>query len=169
MFSKGVHKKQIAMVSLSTTLFLTGAHWATKWSYHYSSTTEFCVSCHEMVQPYQQYKNSSHFNNRSGVVAECADCHLPPGTFSKWYTKITQGANDTFRHMLLKPEDIDHEAWKCKAVKNISPDSCRKCHKDLLPAGMPRGGFMGHRAFLNGEAKSCLECHRNLVHTDHES
>ncbi|MBW8035563.1 MAG: cytochrome C [Planctomycetes bacterium] len=168
MYSIGLKKKQIAMISISTTLFLIGAYWVTKWSYHYSSTTQFCISCHEMIQPYQQYKKSSHYKNKSGVVAECADCHLPPGAVSKWYTKITQGMNDSVRHVFLKPEDIDHEAWKCKAVKNISSESCMKCHKNLLPAELPRGGFLGHRAFLNGEAESCLDCHKNLVHTNHE-
>jgi nitrate/TMAO reductase-like tetraheme cytochrome c subunit len=121
-----------------------------------------------MVQPYQQYKKSSHFNNSSGLRAECADCHFPSGAVSKWYTKITQGMNDSVRHVFLDPEDIDHEEWKCKAVKSISSKSCLKCHKNLLPAELPRGGFMGHRAFLRGEAESCLECHENLVHTEHE-
>ncbi len=156
------------MISLSTALFLIGAFWTTKWSYHYSSTTQFCVSCHEMVQPYQQYKKSTHFQNKSGVVAECADCHLPPGSVSKWYAKITHGLNDSIKHAFLQPEDIDHEAWKCKAVRNISSKACQKCHKNLLPADLPRGGFMGHRAFLRGEATSCLECHKNLVHTNHD-
>jgi len=119
-----------------------------------------------MVKPYEQYKESSHYKNKSGVVASCADCHLPPGSFNKWYTKITQGATDTFCHLILKPEDIDHEEWKQKAVKNINPNACRKCHKELLPPELPKGGFIAHRAFLKGDAKSCLECHTNLVHAD---
>ncbi len=164
---KGVSKKQILIISLGTTMFLTGAYWTTMWSYHFSSSTEFCVSCHEMVTSYQQYKESSHFKNSSGVVAECADCHLPPGTFNKWRAKITQGVTDSYKHLLLKPEEIDHEEWKEKAVKNISPEACRKCHKELLPLGLPKGGFLAHRAFLRGEAQTCLQCHNNLVHSDH--
>jgi len=119
-----------------------------------------------MVKPYQQYKESSHYKNKSGVVAGCADCHLPPGTFNKWHAKITQGANDSIRHMFLKPEDVDHAEWRKLAVKHISPDACRKCHKELLVPELSKGGFLAHRAFLRGEAKTCLECHTNLVHVD---
>ncbi|MEA7581093.1 NapC/NirT family cytochrome c, partial [Salmonella enterica subsp. enterica serovar Anatum] len=41
-------------------------------------TTEFCVSCHSMQPVYQEYKQSVHFQNASGVRAECHDCHIPP-------------------------------------------------------------------------------------------
>ncbi|MCR6678642.1 NapC/NirT family cytochrome c, partial [Escherichia marmotae] len=39
--------------------------------------TEFCVSCHSMTPVYDEYKESSHFQNASGVRAECDDCHVP--------------------------------------------------------------------------------------------
>ncbi len=42
-----------------------------------TSTTEFCVSCHSMQPVYQEYKQSVHFQNASGVRAECHDCHIP--------------------------------------------------------------------------------------------
>jgi hypothetical protein len=29
---------------------------------------------------------------------------------------------------------------------------------------LPRGGFKAHKAFQNQEAKSCVDCHVNLVH-----
>ncbi len=156
------------MISMVTVVFLTGSYWTTLWSYHYSSTTQFCISCHEMVKPYEQYKKSTHYENNSGVVAECADCHLPPGTFNKWFAKINQGANDSFNHFFLKPEDIDHEKWKYQAVKKINSKACLQCHKNLVFPELSKGGFIAHRAFLNGEAESCLKCHVNLVHADHE-
>ncbi len=43
-----------------------------------TSTTEFCVSCHSMQPVYEEYKQSVHFQNASGVRAECHDCHIPP-------------------------------------------------------------------------------------------
>ncbi len=42
-----------------------------------TSTTEFCVSCHSVQPVYQEYKQSVHFQNASGVRAECHDCHIP--------------------------------------------------------------------------------------------
>lgn len=162
-------KKQIAVISLTTAIFLIGAYWVTMWSFHYSSSTQFCTSCHEMVEPYNQYKASIHYKNDSGVIAECADCHLPPGAFSKWYAKISQGVNDTIKHVLLNPEDIDHEKWKAVSMKKIRSEACLKCHKNLLPPDLPRGGLIAHRAFLKGEIKpTCLQCHENLVHVSHK-
>lgn len=42
-----------------------------------TSSTEFCVSCHSMQPVYEEYKQSAHFQNASGVRAECHDCHIP--------------------------------------------------------------------------------------------
>jgi len=160
-------KKQIAVISMVTAIFLIGAYWTTKWSYHYTSATQFCISCHEMVEPYQQYKDSSHYNNESGVIAECADCHLPPGTVNKWCVKIKQGVKDSIAHAFLDPNDIDHEKWKQDAIKNIKAESCLACHKKLLSPELSKGGFIAHRTFLRGEVETtCLQCHENLVHVN---
>ena len=44
----------------------------------YTNTTAFCVSCHEMDQlVHQEYKQSMHYKNPSGVRAGCPDCHVP--------------------------------------------------------------------------------------------
>ena len=151
-----------------TTFFLTGSYWVTMWSYYYSSTTDFCISCHEMVEPYQQYKDSLHYKNGSGVVADCADCHLPPGAFEGWYAKIAQGAKDSVMHVLLDPDDIDYKKWRLAAMRNIRSEACQSCHKDLISPGLTKGGLIAHKAFLRGEAKTCLQCHENLVHGSHE-
>ena len=39
---------------------------------------EFCISCH-YIRPtiYKEYKETSHYKNRTGVRAECDDCHVP--------------------------------------------------------------------------------------------
>ena len=43
-----------------------------------ANTEEFCISCHEMRNTvYQEYMDSVHYNNRSGVRATCPDCHVP--------------------------------------------------------------------------------------------
>ena len=162
-------KRQIATIAGATAVFLITSYLFTLWSYSYSSTTQFCISCHEMVEPYKQYQSSAHFNNESGVVTECADCHLPPGTVNKWYTKIKQGATDSFMHVMIKLDlrKVDHKKWKTDAVKNIGSKTCQKCHKNLLPPGLHKGGFIAHRAFLKGETENtCLKCHENLVHVN---
>ena len=39
---------------------------------------QFCIGCHEMRNNvYQEYMQTVHYNNRSGVRATCPDCHVP--------------------------------------------------------------------------------------------
>ena len=46
-----------------------------------ANTEEFCISCHEMRNTvYQEYMETVHYNNRSGVRATCPDCRPFPPT-----------------------------------------------------------------------------------------
>ena len=48
------------------------------WAMELSSTETFCISCHEMRSTvYEELKKTVHYNNRTGVRATCADCHVP--------------------------------------------------------------------------------------------
>ena len=161
---------QIIAIVILTAAGLIAFYGLTTISFHYSSTNKFCsAQCHEMIEPYQQYLKSSHYDSRGGVVADCADCHLPPGEINMWYAKVSQGMKDTIMHFLLNPEDIDHQKWKAVSAKNIRSEACLKCHKNLFPSELQRGGLLGHKAFKRGEVKSCLNCHQNLVHVWRES
>src|SRR5437868_5289889 len=43
-----------------------------------TNTLEFCTSCHEMRDTvFQEYKETVHYANRTGVQAVCSDCHVP--------------------------------------------------------------------------------------------
>lgn len=55
---------------------------------HYTSTTEFCLSCHAMRAVGEEYRSSTHFRNASGVRAECEDCHIPPALCRHWRVKL---------------------------------------------------------------------------------
>mgnify|MGYP001162652587 CR=1 FL=1 len=158
-------RKQIVLTILATVFVLIVFYSFTAVSYYYSSTNHFCsTQCHEMVQPYQEYLLSSHYDSRKGVVADCADCHLPPGPVEKWFVKTKQGIHDSLVHIFGDPENLDHKALKITARKNIYPGACMKCHKNLFPSDLPRGGFKAHKAFVNQEASNCVDCHVNLVH-----
>ncbi len=42
-----------------------------------TNTETFCISCHEMEENvYQEYKDTIHYTNRTGVRATCPDCHV---------------------------------------------------------------------------------------------
>ena len=61
------------MNTISRVQFLRG-----NWAREVTNTEEFCISCHEMKDyVYQEYKDTIHYNNRTGVRATCPDCHVP--------------------------------------------------------------------------------------------
>src|SRR5438067_322251 len=50
-----------------------------------TNTLDFCTTCHEMPDTvYQEYKETIHYANRTGVRATCPDCHVP----HEWGPKI---------------------------------------------------------------------------------
>lgn len=52
-----------------------------------SNTLDFCISCHETEKTvYQEYRKSAHFQNRTGVRATRADCHVP----REWWPKLVR-------------------------------------------------------------------------------
>ena len=54
-----------------------------------TNTMEFCIGCHEMKDNvYKEYKETIHYQNRSGVRAVCSDCHVPRDWTYKMIRKI---------------------------------------------------------------------------------
>src|SRR5512141_2214187 len=49
----------------------------------------FCTTCHEMRDTvFQEYKETIHYRNRSGVRAICSDCHVPKDWMHKFVRKV---------------------------------------------------------------------------------
>ncbi|MBT7758611.1 MAG: Denitrification system component NirT, partial [Rhodospirillaceae bacterium] len=66
----------------------------------YTNTLGFCISCHEMRDTvYQEYKESAHFKNPSGVRAVCSDCHVPKAWTAKLVRKI-KASNELYHKVL---------------------------------------------------------------------
>ena len=54
-----------------------------------TNTLDFCIGCHEMEDNvYQEYTPTIHYSNRTGVRAECSDCHVPDPWIHKMVRKI---------------------------------------------------------------------------------
>ncbi len=158
------NKRVVLLTSIIVVCSVVGSYGFTSWSVGYTSSEKFCIGCHEMKEAYRSWKTSSHYDNRSGVVASCADCHLPTDTISKIKVKTLSGMKDTFVHYLGNPNELDYKELAEKARAGITDDSCRKCHKNLFPSAISKGGLIAHRALESGEKKRCVECHINLVH-----
>ncbi len=133
-----------------------------------TNTDTFCVSCHVMTPFRDAWTQAVHGGqNPQGFAAQCVDCHLPHGDFFEFLmTKAVTGTGDVIQNFYIDPKTYD---WAGTAEKNrlkfTFDSACRHCHHVLTPPGMPRGGFLAHRAYLRGATKKrCTECHPHVGH-----
>ncbi|MBL8444880.1 MAG: NapC/NirT family cytochrome c, partial [Zoogloeaceae bacterium] len=55
----------------------------------WTNTEKFCISCHEMEKNvFAEYRNTIHYQNRTGVRAVCSDCHVPKEWVPKMIRKV---------------------------------------------------------------------------------
>ncbi len=139
----------------------------------YTNTLEFCISCHEMDQlVYQEYKNTVHYKNTSGVRVICSDCHVPKDWTAKLIRKI-KATNELF-HKIMGSIDTKEkfEAKRLQLAENVwaemmANDSreCRNCHDfhamDFKKQSRRAQDKM-QRAMDRGE--TCIECHKGIAH-----
>lgn len=139
----------------------------------YTNTMEFCVSCHEMRDfVYQEYKQSAHFKNASGVGAVCADCHVPKDWTAKMARKI-QATNELFHKILGSISTREKfEAKRLELAENVwatmmANDSreCRNCHS-YQSMDFHKQSRRAQEKMQEGleKGKTCIECHKGVAH-----
>lgn len=140
----------------------------------HTSTLKFCTSCHEMQAfVYQEYQQTPHYANPSGVRAICADCHVPRALVPKLWRKFQATYTEVPRHLLGTidtPEKFEarrpHMAEKVWAeMKANDSRECRECHSPaamVLASQKPRARGQHEDALVTGE--TCIECHQGVAH-----
>ncbi len=136
---------------------------------HYTSTDEYCMSCHVHPHAEQSWKQSPHYDNKSGIVIHCTECHLPPQGQGMLFAKAKHGAKDLYG--LWFKDSADYK-WAAKrkldaAKKFVYVESCIRCHKNLFPKTLTVAGENAHLNYLTSKTEvSCLNCHLNVGHFD---
>ena len=138
-----------------------------------TSSTEFCMSCHEMKPYLKELRFSSHAKDKDGKEIACRQCHIPLGVGPRYLAvKIYSGIKDVAVHFWSKPDSI-HRAHTQEAARRFVDDAnCFACHQDLYMnaknnAPVSEYGRLAHDAYLgkNGTTKrNCAGCHINLAH-----
>lgn len=135
----------------------------------------FCTSCHEMSYVYEEYEETVHFKNPSGVRATCSDCHVP----KPWIYKVARKISATFKelpHKILGTIDTREkfEAKRLELAENVwatmkATDSreCRNCHafETMDLANQDKSARKKHtlkRRIEKGE--TCIDCHKGIAH-----
>ncbi len=136
-----------------------------------TSTTEYCISCHEMDRYKLELEKSSHAVDKDKQPIQCAQCHIPAGGIKKLAVKATLGAKDIWAHYWGNPTHLDRRQLQPVARRFVADANCRACHQDLTKnvKGEPLAeiGKLCHDAYLgkNGCSKDgCAGCHTNMAH-----
>lgn len=135
----------------------------------YTLTDAYCMSCHIHPHADQSWKLSSHYDNSSGVITHCVECHLPPKGHGHLPAKVKHGFKDVYGMLFKDSADFNWEAKrKLEYAKRIVyQESCLKCHGNLFPSTLSREGDDAHLYFLTSRQElSCLNCHLNVGHFD---
>lgn len=138
-----------------------------------TNNEEFCISCHEMEDNvFQEYKQTIHYSNRTGVRATCPDCHVP----KEWHHKVVRkiqasnellhkalGTIDTREKFEAKRVELAKHVWK--AMKETDSRECRNCHNfefmDFVEQG--RRAVKAHSEGLES-GSTCIDCHKGIAH-----
>ena len=161
----------IAVIGLIIGLAVAGASVS---AVKYTNSVEFCISCHEMeAYVYDEYRNSSHFHNASGVQATCADCHVDKSSWPAMLVdKTRKGTYDIYHHLLgtidtrekylaKKPELVERVTER---MRQNDSAACRHCHvwsAVELDAQKDRAKNAHEKM---KEEDTCIDCHQGVVH-----
>ncbi|MDD3517080.1 MAG: NapC/NirT family cytochrome c [Chromatiales bacterium] len=138
-----------------------------------TNTMGFCISCHEMEQTvYQEYKESVHYKNASGVRAICSDCHVPRDWVHKVARKI-RASNELWHKMvgtIDTPEKFEarrlvlaERVWK--EMNDNNSRECRNCHSfEAMDFHKQEARAAEKMEEAMPKNTPCIECHKGIAH-----
>jgi cytochrome c-type protein NapC len=139
-----------------------------------ANSEKFCISCHEMQDNvYKELQGTIHWENRSGVRATCADCHVPHtwtmkvarkmGAWQKVMGKLLGTLATREKFLAMRPMLAQREWNRMAATKSAE---CRVCHQPEsmdLAKQKPQAASAHKSQLLTGE-KICIDCHKGIAH-----
>ena len=140
----------------------------------YTNEMEFCTSCHSMQVNLEEYKETIHYKNPSGVQATCSDCHVPQEFVPKMVAKV-MAAKDVFHEMIGTidtPEKYEAHRWDMATrvwakMKGTDSRECRNCHDfaNMDLSSQDRSARNKHAAAAD-KGQSCIDCHKGIAHKE---
>jgi nitrate/TMAO reductase-like tetraheme cytochrome c subunit len=140
-----------------------------------TGTNDFCSgACHSMQWVANEYRQSVHFANRTGVRATCHDCHIPHDYPRLLWYKAKAGIKDAIGEArgVISTEDkfkkerqrMAESVWA--EYKETNSENCQHCHafdKDIVAKQKDFVRPM-HEQVL-AKAATCVDCHKGVAHT----
>jgi len=139
-----------------------------------TNTEAFCISCHEMeVNVYQEYTDTIHYTNRTGVRATCPDCHVPKDWLHKVVRKV-QATSELYHHFkgdVDTPEKFEAERFRLaqnvwSQMKRTDSRECRNCHEfdSMDYTKQESRSAQGHQD-AEDAGLTCIDCHKGIAHS----
>lgn len=139
-----------------------------------TSQNEFCYGCHiGMDTVVQEYQRSVHYNNSTGVRANCADCHVPDQLLPKLLFKVEATADIyhkltgsiTLENFDQKRAQLAERVW----INMIVTESraCKNCHNPVewdLASQSAEAQADHQPAQWDLMKQSCIDCHQAVSH-----
>jgi len=138
-----------------------------------TSTMDFCISCHEMRDTvYQEYKETIHYSNRTGVRAICSDCHVPKDWTHKMLRKTRaslevwgslMGTINTKEKFEAKRIVLATHEWE--RMKASGSRECRNCHDfEAMSSELQKQTPYKKHMKAKADGKTCIDCHKGIAH-----
>jgi len=135
----------------------------------FTSSDKYCMSCHVHPSSDQSWKLSTHYNNKSGNIVHCTECHLPPAGHGYLFAKARHGLKDAYGYFFRDSAKID---WGRKNLLEnakgfVYEKSCIDCHQNLFPVTLSVNGGNAHLFYTTSkDPLNCINCHLNVGHYD---
>lgn len=136
-----------------------------------TSSTEYCISCHELKRYKDELEKSSHALDEDDRPIGCKQCHIPNEFGPEYVVVKLLGLKDVYVHLFGDIEHLDRREMQEFARRFIPDENCLACHENLYQntAGkeISETGRVAHESYegKNGQTRSgCAGCHQNLAH-----
>lgn len=143
-----------------------------------TNSLEFCISCHEMRNTvYQEYTQTVHYKNASGVRAICSDCHVPHAWGAKVVRKVKASRELWHKAVgtISTPEKFEAQrlamaerVWA--EMKRTDSKECRNCHslhsmdfEEQRARSREKMEPVALGTDLSG-GSTCIDCHKGIAH-----
>ncbi len=167
------NRRSIAFLSL---VFIAGIIFAQVVDVGIEATNEleFCTSCHSMQINLEEYKQTVHYRNASGVRAICSDCHVPKPFIPKVVSKIV-ASKDLFHEIIGTidtREKFEQRRWEMASrvwerMEATDSRECRDCHdySQMDLSTQTRIARKRHDKAAD-QGKTCIDCHKGIAHEE---
>jgi cytochrome c-type protein NapC len=121
---------------------------------------------------FQEYRQTVHYQNRTGVRAICSDCHVP----RDWTHKIARKMRASFEvwgkltGVVDTPEKFEANRMRLATdewarMQAAGSRECRNCHDfaAMSPTAQKPGAQKFHRQ-AQAQGKTCIDCHKGIAH-----